>query len=351
MLDSLLELALLNKEDIHKKLMDIYKVPLNTEKYWIDYSTTNMDPTKIISAGDGSINKKKYLSFVFYAISAETLTYKKNMKKIENSFIDITTPQRFLDDRIRNYMEIYEYKNALKTIQNYNPDYFLFDGSVMGSLIRPLPLEKELPTNIKKEIIEDYKIPLIKEIKKGQVTISSLQFKNELEKYGDIKTVLMFLESIETLLVIKEILEYKDKIIGISKTSSNKDYFNLDMPDMSIFDLKHDNEGYSKPYSPKVSEKQFKHEYNIENEYFKNQEFSIFYTRLEKNKNILKFEVPYKLTNSKIEELINIIKPICTEGYPYLLKKAHHDVVIKKTDMEQLIKIMGFYEKNGREML
>jgi NurA-like 5'-3' nuclease len=310
-----------------------------------------MNPYKIISAGDGSINKKKYLSFIFYTISAETITYDKNMEKIENSFIDITPPHKFLEDRIRNYMEIYEYKNALKTIKTYNPDYYLFDGSVMGSLIRPLPLEKELPTNIKKEIIKDYKEPLIKEIKKGLVNISSLKFKDKLKKYKDSNTALMFLESIETLLVIKEILEYKKKIIGISKTSTSKDYFKQKIPDMVIFDSIHENEGYSKPYSPKVSEKQIKHEYNVENEYFKNQNFSIFYTRLEKNRNILKFEVPYELDTNKIEELINIIKPTCAEGYPYLLKKAHNDVVIKKTDIEQLVKIIGIHDKNGREML
>ena len=351
MLDSLLELTLMKKENIHRKMDKIKKVSVDTEKYWVDYISTNMDPYKIISAGDGSINKKKYLSSIFYAISAETVTYDNGMKIIENSFIDITTPHPFLEDRIRNYMEIYEYKNALKTIKAHNPDYYLFDGSLMGSLIRPLPLDKELPITRKKEIIKEYKEPLIQEIKKGDVTISSLKFEDELNRDDDFNAELMFLESIETLLVIKEVLMHKNKVIGISKTSTNKDYFKEQIPDISIFDLKHKNEGYSKPHSPKVSEKQFKHEYIIEDEYFKNQNFSIFYVRLEKNKNLLKFEVPYELNNNKIEKLIDIIKPTCTEGYPYLLKKAHQDVVIKKRDMEQLIKIIGINEKNGREML
>lgn len=351
MLDSLLELTLMKKENIRKKMDNIKKVSVNTEEYWVDYTSTNMNPHKIISAGDGSINKKKYLSSILYAISAETITYDEDMKKIENSFIDITTPHIFLEDRIRNYMEIYEYKNALKTIQSHNPDYYLFDGSLMGSLIRPLPLDKELSLDRKKEIITEYKEPLINEIRKGDVTISSLKFEDELKNDSESNTELMFLESVETLLVIKEVLEYKNKVIGISKTSTNKDYFKKKIPDISIFDIKHKTEGYSKPCSPKVSEKQFKHEYIIGDDYFKNQNFSIFYVRFEKNRNLLKFEVPYKLDNNKIEKLIDIIKPTCTEGYPYLLKKAHHDVVIKKTDMEQLINIIGINEKNGREML
>jgi hypothetical protein len=31
--------------------------------------------------------------------------------------------------------------------------------------------------------------------------------------------------------------------------------------------------------------------------------------------------------------------------------KAHNDVIIRKTDLERLSKIIGFMEKSGREML
>lgn len=351
MLDSLLELTLTKKDSIREKLELIKKVYIDSEKYWIDYTSTNVDSSKIISAGDGSINKKKYLSSIFYAISAESVTHDNGMETIENSMVDITSPHLFLDDRLRNYMEIYEYKNALKAIQNHNSDYYLIDGSLMGSLIRPLPLDKELSSTRKKELINTYKEPLTEEIKKGDVTISSLQFEDELKDGEDHNTELMFLESIETLLVIKEVLQYKDKVIGISKTSTNKDYFGQKIPDILIFDMQQENAGYSKPYSPRVSEKQFKHEYIIDNDYFRNQKFSIFYARLEKNKPILKLEVPYELETDGIENLIDTINPICIEGYPYLLKKAHNDVVIKGTDMEQLIKIIGLNEKTGREML
>lgn len=350
MLDSLLELTLTKKDSIREKLELIKKVYIDSEKYWIDYTSTNVDSSKIISAGDGSINKKKYLSSIFYAISAESVTHDNGLETIENSMVDITAPHLFLDDRLRNYMEIYEYKNALKAIQNHNSDYYLLDGSLMGSLIRPVPLDKELSASKKKELIDTYKEPLTEEIRKGEVNISSLKFSDELTN-DDSDTELMFLEAIETLLVLKEILGYKDKVIGISKTSTNKDYFSQKIPDMLVFDMQQENPGYSKPYSPRVSEKQFKHEYLIENDYFRNQKFSIFYVRLEKNRNMLKFEVPYSIDNEGIEELLDTLKPITIEGYPYPLKKAHNDVVIKKTDMEQLIKIIGIIEKSGREML
>jgi len=49
--------------------------------------------------------------------------------------------------------------------------------------------------------------------------------------------------------------------------------------------------------------------------------------------------------------IISIIKRDAVEGYPYLLKKAHQDVIIRHKDINDLSKILGLYEKTGREML
>ena len=48
---------------------------------------------------------------------------------------------------------------------------------------------------------------------------------------------------------------------------------------------------------------------------------------------------------------LKILKANSTEGYPFLLKKAHKDVVISNQDMNSLSKIIGFLDKSGREML
>ena len=52
MLDSLLELTLTKKDSIREKLELIKKVYIDSEKYWIDYTSTNVDSSKIISAGE-----------------------------------------------------------------------------------------------------------------------------------------------------------------------------------------------------------------------------------------------------------------------------------------------------------
>ena len=86
-------------------------------------------------------------------------------------------------------------------------------------------------------------------------------------------------------------------------------------------------------------------------DFFKGLSFTVFYARLEDYKNVLKFELPYKASKKEIINILEALKGISPEGYPYLLKKAHNDVVISKSDLERLSNIIGFLQKSGREML
>ena len=48
-------------------------------------------------------------------------------------------------------MGIFEIKNALKAFEEHDVNLFLFDGSILGNLIRPSPLEKRLPSEVKRK--------------------------------------------------------------------------------------------------------------------------------------------------------------------------------------------------------
>ncbi len=356
MLESLLELTLSKKQELKEKLDELYANGPDTSKKWVNHSFTENNRDITLAAGDGSINKKKFLSFIFYAISAETIIYRKKLQKIESSTVDLLPHHRFVDDRLRNYMGLYELKNALKSLEEESIDYYLFDGSILGNLIRPIPLDKELSGKTKDKIKSRYLSALESELDSLEVSIKSSEFEEDLSKHFDNKTeAMIYLENLENLLVISKLLKNGSKVVAISKTSTNNEYFGLDIPDMALFDRNHPKQGYSKPKFPKVSTK-VKHDFPVKNEFFRGITFTMFYARLEDNGNLLKFELPYKIGDEeKIEEkivnLLNTIKSNCVEGYPYLLKKAHHDVIIKNRDMERLLKIMGFLEKDGREML
>ncbi|MCC7561987.1 MAG: DNA double-strand break repair nuclease NurA [Methanobrevibacter arboriphilus] len=425
MLESLYTEAIKKKGTIHDKIKEYDNPNFKVSNFWNDEKIPLCDDDLVIAAGDGSKNEKKLLSFYFYAISAESLIYNKKLSKIESSDINTMSHGKFAKDRIRNYMGLFEVKNALKTIKTFDVDYYLYDGSLLGDLIRPSPIENEIPQSIRYDILDLAEDKLNKEIKsienhdvkiysnelghdlkddfesiqknninkkntikntiKNNININkkndikmnsinqnnsiannisvnnnsitekdSINNKDTIDESFTLENVENYLENIEKLLALANLLKYKDKVIAISKTSIANDYFKSNIPDMAIFDKYIDNQvtGYSYPpkYSPD-KDNQLKREFPVENELFKSLIFTIFYVRLEKNKNILKIELPYKANEERIKEIIGIISKDCTDGYPYLLKKAHHDVVIKKNDIEQLSKIIGIYEKSGREML
>ena len=101
---------------------------------------------------------------------------------------------------------------------------------------------------------------------------------------------------------------------------------------------------------PSVSSK-VKHEFPVEDEFFRTLQFTVFFARLDDYKNIIKIELPYRANENEIRQILSDLKKDSVEGYPFLLKKAHHDVVIKNSDISQLSKIVGLVEKTGREML
>lgn len=352
MLDSLYQKALLKKEDINQKISnDFMNSEIDPSQYWIPHNIEDDDENVSIAAGDGSINKKNFMGFIFYAIDAECLIFNKELVKLGSSEIDIIPHHDFVEDRLRSYMGIFEVKNALRALKEHEIGHLLFDGSIMGNLIRPIPLEKRLKAEIKEKIKNKY-VPLLKkELQKDldnkQVGITSSKFSDDMEEFDDPANAMIYLESIENLLVIKELLQNERSVMGISKTSTNREYFDYKIPDMAIFDRYSREEGFTEPKPLGIS----KREFPVEHEFFKGLTFTIFYARLEKHKNILKFELPYNADKADIKRTLGIIKSKSAEGYPLLLKKAHNDVVIKKTDLERLSKIIGLMEKSGREML
>lgn len=448
---------------------------MDVSKYWEEYDITNFEDINVnIAAGDGSLMKKNFLKFCFYTISAESLiltprssnnnkninnknnsinnnsnnnnTYtsintndknnnnsnnnftnnSNNLIKVENSDLDLIHYHHFLNDRIRTYMGIFEVKNAVVSINNYDVDYYLIDGSIMGDIVRPHPLENKLSNNVKNRIINEI-VPKLKNklnislnnynnhasidniINDSNSTnfnnnttnndnintpinnigiisknfeelvnnIVSNKFNSDINNINDndyynnlidnpnknpldfsednrgfhkFNNAMIFLESLEYLISIKSLLENNKKIVAISKTSTANDYFNYKIPDMSLFNINSKYEGYSKPIYRDIS-KIMKHDFIIENSFFRNLKFTIFYLRLENYKNILKVELPYKANEEEILEIIKVLKRDAVDGYPYLLKKTHNDVEIKRKDIESLSNIVGLVERTGRDFL
>lgn len=351
MLDSLYTEALRKRGSIQGDIEELIDKEIDIDKYWTTEAVKPNDSDIVLAAGDGSFNKKKFLSFYLYAVDAVALIHKPGdeLKSVESVELDIMGHQNFVDERLRNLMSIFEIKTALKALSKENIDYYMDDGSILGDLIRPIPIEKSITREDKKVIANR----LLDEIK-TEDEISSFKFKSEFEdlfKDKDERSLLTYLETIEHLIALKNLLNYRENIIAISKTSTSDDLIhNPYVPDMAILDKLTRHQGYSKPIYKKV-DSEAKREFPVYNNFFRDLWFTTFFARLEDNKNIIKVELPYYADEDRIRDIIAVIKSNATDGYPYLLKKAHNDVVIKSRDIENLSNILEILDKSGREML
>ena len=79
--------------------------------------------------------------------------------------------------------------------------------------------------------------------------------------------------------------------------------------------------------------------------------YTTTFTRFKYNRNVIKIELPYKVDNNKLEKILNELNTSNIEGYPYILEKAHNEVVIKQKDMDAIINRIEINEKTGRDML
>ena len=332
------------------------------EEKWFEKSFEKSNDDFSIAAGDGSFNIKKFLMFNYCPVGAEALIYDGDIKHIEQAEIFEIGHISYVKDLISNYMAIFELKCCLKAIAEYDVDYYLFDGSLFGDLQNPYPKWVKQPSDIKRHLNDgvlklftekindlsnlDLSFPEIK--KRIFVHVSGEGSDNYGDEIDDVYN--LYLSSIEKLLVLREVLKSNEKIISISKTSSSSDLIHSKAPDIGILDQFTNKEGISKIIHKKVKDN-VKVPFPVYNDFFNKLWFTIFYVRLEDNKNVLKVELPYFAEEDEVYEIVKVLKRDAAEGYPYLLNKAHNDVKITNKDVEELLKIGRIYEKTNREQL
>ena len=323
---------------------------------WFDRNIIKSPDNFSIAAGDGSFNKRKFLKSNFCAVGAESVIYDNDLKKIDDCEIFDVPHVSFLDELLSNYMSIFELKCALRTIKKHDVDFYLFDGSILGDLDNAFPRGAKLPSiirdNLNKELLNDFE-------KRLSVTQEGFVFphvlKSKVLKDGEINDLNKLQEfnlqmaSIEKIILLKELLNYRKKIISISKTSSDNSIFKWNVPDIAFLDRFTQKQGLTKIQDDL-------HVFNraafpFFNDFFKRLTFTVFYVRLEDYKNVLKVELPYRASKEEVFRIIEKLKVFSVKGYPYLLNMAHNDVVIKNKDMKELLKIARVYETTNREML
>ena len=288
-----------------------------------------------IGAEDGSVNHRKYKSLVLYALNATSVIYDGKLRMDGIADIDFLYPYRYVRDRLSLYMTILEIKTALKHINEI--DILMLDGSIYADLLAPRELYS-LNIRDKTKLLT-----YLPEIENSKTEIISQKIAREDKLKNE---EIFFLEYIEYLYSISALLERGiKKVVGISKTSTDTK-IGYKIPTMAGFEEVSSKEGFSK-----VHERIIKRNFPIYGPFFQSMVFSRFYSRLEDKKQVLMFEVPREITEKDVEYILKRVKYFSIDGYPYLLRKAHKEVVIKNKNIERFASMIGIIEKTGREAL
>ena len=355
MLNSLYEKAIAKRGFFHDIDSDT-DVESQLEYNWFNRFIDESNDDFTIAAGDGSFNKKKFLTSNFCAVGAESIIYDGEIKKIDDSDIFDIPNVSFLDELLGNYMAIYELKCALRVLKEYNVDYYMFDGSILGDLQNAYPRGASLPPklrdNLDDALLNEFerrlnlrKFGLVFPEIRDSLKLMELPKSDDFDKMEEFN---LQLASIEKIILLREILNYRKKIISISKTSSDNELFHWNIPDIAFLDKFTKKQGMSIIKYRKVFSKAA---FPFYNDFFKELTFTVFYVRLQDNKNVLKVELPYKASKDDVFRIIEKINVLSVQGYPYLLNKAHNDVVITDRNIKELLKIAKIYETTNREVM
>jgi len=352
---------ILNKNHkIHKTINSINR-KFDTEKYWINYNFEDNSPTNThtFAGGDGSFNKINYVDFCLYSVG--TVSYiNKVGEKIEKSVsywdTDIIIPYIYISNRLTLYMLNMELKSALWNFKNKDIDYYLLDGSLYSLIIKTHTyMGREEGSN---EILYYYKKygkeirnKINEELDNGILAPTvSIDVKESEEDRIYHKIIL---EQIEYIVLLIEILKkYRDKIVGISKTSKMNIYFKEGyIPDMAIFS-RVKTLGYSKPLNL-ADWKMVEINQGVYNniKYLKKfgqdiDELYYQFVKLDRGEGVLNI-TSFKNLES---EFFSNLNEISVGNYPYILKKSHEEVKIKDNDMTHCAKLLGLYSSRDREL-
>jgi len=298
----------------------------------------------VVAGVDGSMNILPFQDIALYAVSSTAVVDTGNGLDTRGyGDVNVMPLHPFIRDRVRIQMLTYELKAGLSAL---NSDYLLLDGSFLGYLVRPAAFETAPPQGVKEEIIKTY-FPQIQGQDFTQPLLAADRFRDEIaQRYPEQSfEVQTFLEYLEYLAVLAHLLEHGN-IASISKTSNSHNIFRGVLPDIAILELTSRQEGQTRVFPVKL-DSELKRGFPVLDGFFKNLEFNLVYVRLEDGGPILRVETP----SHEVEELLGAVKHGCVEGYPFILKKAHQDVVIKDRDIEAIWNSLGEFREPRRRML
>lgn len=324
---SLYEEAALRRDEIRGYLrLRLDELP-DAREYW--FSHDGEDDSLSTAACDGASGFREFSGLRLVAVN--TVTVSDSDDVVEGSFLDLLEAHAGFRERVRNLTAISELRNSLRAVSELRPDILLMDGSLIGTILRPVRYDGTLRADVKGWIRRN----CLREISASPDTIAvhSGSFKETLKDKFKSHRPLAYLEGLERLISAWKLLKKTRNIIAVSERSTMSDIFE-DIPDMTVFDELTDGPGYSVPVHRELSH--LKGRFPVLDAFFRSLEFTVFYARLEENGRVLKFEVPRRISADAVADHFESLRASSAGGYPHLLRRVKDDVRITDEDMDAI---------------
>ncbi|RLE60678.1 MAG: hypothetical protein DRJ35_02575 [Thermoprotei archaeon] len=295
---------------------------------------------KIVGGVDGSVNYIEYKGTMFTVANAEVIVLAdEGLLRVDASgFADIIVPYWLPKERSKLYMEILEYKTALKALKENKDIVVLFDGSLLHSMPR---MPRRYFTYSTKDIryIEETFGERFREAEENVDVISREIVMEMLERDGEnINHRILTIEIFELLSTLSLLLdpEFAGRILWVAKNSTDNSVFHKTIADIAILERYTIGPGF----------------YTAGSSYLKGLEFFeifdkirrvpifVYYARLDEKGPVLRVEAPY-ISEKEIKEYLALMSSISAGGYPYVLRVAHRDVIVRNNDVKALAGMLG----------
>ncbi len=336
------------------------------KKFWVEGIgsedvSENLSP---VAAVDGGSRPVKYTQGqVIFLSSAAMVVKGKRLKRYRVYQFGITD-YFGAEERIKYCREVLESKIARQFVLD-GRGIVLLDGSLSAPLEHRVFVSKyELGSSyslsyLLKDLISEsrgvkgvrsYTHDLFLRDKLQAEVIDRLQKlvnENIIRKIEDVSLAMAFLERYEALKsyldLYKESLNKKVVLVGISKRSSSRRYFNSKTPDIELVSSLARSEGYLIPRIYEFKPPDFMEANPIK--------ITLTYVKLEKNTPPLKVEVLGEVSESELLEILKLLKGYSVKGYPYHLRLAHELAKITKEMVELILRGLEDLSATGREWL
>lgn len=297
----------------------------DVSEYWIRHES--MDDSLSTAAAEGGSGFKEFSGLILAAINTAVLSDSGEI--VEGSFLDILGPQSGIRERVRNLTAICEFKNSIIAMEDLQPDLLILDGSLIGTILRPVKYDGVLGNDVKGWI----RSHCLREVAASMdgVHVHSRSMEDTIRDALRSERPVVYLEGIERMVSIWKLLKKTRDIVAVSERSTMSDIFG-DMSDLSVFNTLTAGPGHSVPVHRELSG--LKGRFPVLDAFFSSLEFTVFYARLEENGRVLKFEVPRRLGTAEIGEYLEGLRASSADGYPHILRRVKEDVRITAPEMD-----------------